>query len=1232
MIHARTLAACLAMTGLAAAGCHEDATSGAGNPASSATRAAAPPPAPLAAALARAGGHASSVDDRGAPRMLWAVGPRAAHAVAPGTRLDAAARAHVARFAGAWGAERALGSLTFDRVRTLRGGGAVATFHQRIDGVPVVPGRVSVAMRGDGSLVAIGGGLHPGAVPARASAGAFALDARAAVAAALTHTHGAAAGAIDAAALRDAGARGEWARFTLSSGGAALALAEPARAQRVWFAADDGGVLEPAYRIEAFAGPPGGADSDARRWIVSARDGRVLDERSLRAHATYRVWAEPSGDLRPHDGPHADFTPHPTGAPDGSTPAFTSPSLVTVDGFNTPPGGSPDPWLPAGATATTGNNVDAYADLGGGDGFSEGTDFRATPTAPGVFDRVYDTAASPLASQAQGMAAIVHAFYVVNWLHDWWYDAGFDEAAGNAQADNFGRGGADGDRMLLELQDNAQGGSRNNANMSTPFDGSSPRMQIYLWSGASARSVTLSPGGDVPSGVASFGPQAFDVTGTVVMVDDGTAPVGDGCTAPTNAVAGSIALIDRGNCSFVSKVTAAQAAGAIGVLLVNNAPGDGPNSMSGDGAGVTIPVLSLSFEDGNAVKVALQSGAVTATLQRQTAVERDGAVDSGLVAHEWGHYLHHRLADCGATQCGGMSEGWGDFLAVHTAITEGDDLDGAYAAAIYSTGSFPDHGYFGIRRVPYSVDPSINALSFRHISSGEALPSTHPMASASPDNAEVHNAGEIWATMMHEAYVALLKTSQEPGATRTFDQARRAMGEYVVAGLELHPADATFTEARDAILAAAAASSADDLSTLAAAFARRGAGTCAESPPRGSNDLVGVIEDDEVRPRVVVPALAVVDGEDACDGDGVLDAGETAVVEVVVGNAGPVAMTDTSVELSTATPGISFPDGATVEVPTLAAYSTVTLSIPVRAADDLAPLTVVELTATASNASACEATVAEATTLVAARDEVLEASATDDVEASATTWTATGGDLAGVAWARTQLTPGEHAWVGADLGTISDTQLESPDLEVSATEPFTISFTHRFEFEASPSGGGGGDTYWDGAVIELSTDGGASWQDLSTWVEPGYGGTITEESGNPLGGAAAFVATNPSWPGTDEVTYDLGTALAGQTVRVRFRIGTDAAVGATGWQLDDLSFGGIDNTPFAEVVPDAPGCDGPVGPDAGTDPGPDAGDPAVDGDGGDGGCCGASQGGASGPALLLGAVVLGLRRRRRAAR
>ncbi len=122
---------------------------------------------------------------------------------------------------------------------------------------------------------------------------------------------------------------------------------------------------------------------------------------------------------------------------------------------------------------------------------------------------------------------------------------------------------------------------------------------------------------DYDSQIAEFGPPASagGVTALVALVNDGSAPNTDACTAISNGsqVAGKFALIDRGNCTFVVKAAAAQAAGAVGAIIVNNV--DGPaQEMTGSAPGLTIPVVSLSLADGNLVKSALLSGPVQMTV------------------------------------------------------------------------------------------------------------------------------------------------------------------------------------------------------------------------------------------------------------------------------------------------------------------------------------------------------------------------------------------------------------------------------------------------------------------------------------------------------------------------------------------------------------------------------------------------------------------------------------------
>jgi extracellular elastinolytic metalloproteinase len=76
--------------------------------------------------------------------------------------------------------------------------------------------------------------------------------------------------------------------------------------------------------------------------------------------------------------------------------------------------------------------------------------------------------------------AVQNLFYLNNVIHDRLYAAGFNEAAGNFQENNFGLGGNSGsDSVNAEAQD---GGGTDNANFATPRDGRNPRMQMYLWS------------------------------------------------------------------------------------------------------------------------------------------------------------------------------------------------------------------------------------------------------------------------------------------------------------------------------------------------------------------------------------------------------------------------------------------------------------------------------------------------------------------------------------------------------------------------------------------------------------------------------------------------------------------------------------------------------------------------------------------------------------------------------
>ena len=164
-----------------------------------------------------------------------------------------------------------------------------------------------------------------------------------------------------------------------------------------------------------------------------------------------------------------------------------------------------------------------------------------------------------------------------------------------------------------------------------------------VWNGpevTSAVPAVLSPGtpllrvnsppaiaGVYQVGTASFGPPLASpgVTGNVVQALDPANAAGpttfDACSPLTNAaaVAGNIALVDRATCTFVVKVKNAQNAGAIGVVVADNAAGAPPAGLGGADPTITIPSVRITLADGNTIKANLASG-VNATLGVDLAV------------------------------------------------------------------------------------------------------------------------------------------------------------------------------------------------------------------------------------------------------------------------------------------------------------------------------------------------------------------------------------------------------------------------------------------------------------------------------------------------------------------------------------------------------------------------------------------------------------------------------------
>jgi hypothetical protein len=828
------------------------------------------------------------IDERlGLTNLITFPANSALRAKAAGTKSpELAARAHLQQIAELYGLTAAdVDAAKLDYVEPMFNGAVLAKFDNQADGIEVFRESVTVLMNTRLDALAIRSQIGPtqallaSAKAVRAHAGAaslFKISMPAAIAVALGDYGISASLSKNLQVAFGAGNPGDGSHFYAIAPSQSAALdnqmLEPARIKNVWFRLAQ--QLIPSYYIEIQM--PADSEGAPRfySYVISADDGRLLFRNNLTAELaySYRVWAEAGGNNQPYPGPQGrNGAPHPTGFNDGYQGAFVSMNDITLQNG---PISTNDPWLEPGATQTIGNNVEAWANVyaplpvppatvAPADGFevaqnecspiaSDFRDFHACASGTNAFLHTYNPLLGAKASKTQAIASVVNLFYVNNWLHDWYYDSGFKEIHGNAQSNNYGRGGLGNDSIRAQAQDNA---GLNNAYMSTPSDGARPRMQMLIYTGQGGSAVLVGANLARAANAAVFGPRSFNANAPMVVANDSVGVTTDACQ-PLSSVAGAIVLIDRGTCTFKSKVLAAQTAGALGVIVINNVAGT-VGSMGEDAtisAAITIPSLIVSQTDGAAIR-ALVPGSVPAQLVRLDAVDRDGTIDNMIVAHEWGHYISSRLIGnangLSTNLAAGLGEGWADFHALILQAKAEDALlaSNANFTGVYSDGAYAQDGpqiagltastafYSGSRRYPYSSDLSKNPLTYKHIQTGVALPAT-PSPAFSNNNAESHNTGEVWASMLWGCYSNLLRDTPR----LSFAQAQERMKRYLVASYKLTPNDPTLLEARDALFAAIGANDAADLSACKAAFAQRGAGVFARSGPRNSSSNAEIVE------------------------------------------------------------------------------------------------------------------------------------------------------------------------------------------------------------------------------------------------------------------------------------------------------------------------------------------------------------------------------------------------------
>ncbi len=402
---------------------------------------------------------------------------------------------------------------------------------------------------------------------------------------------------------------------------------------------------------------------------------------------------------------------------------FVEDPIKTPQTFVTGPTGTRG-WLGTAAHTThniSGNNTRTYLDTDANNAADSAALTGATPVTNGDFLTAANLLQTPSNAQNRSVA-VQNLFYLNNNVHDLLYGHGFTEAFGNFQTANFGLGGAGNDPVNAEAQD---GSGLDNANMATPTDGSSPRMQMYLWSGADGNAfVSIAGGSDLKAFSSSFGAAltTTGIAGNLALVNDGAGTTSDGCEASTTSLAGLVAVVDRGGCDFTMKVLNAQTAGATAVVIVNNQSGSA-FSPGGTNRKVKISSAMVNLADRNTL---LANQGVSARLRANPSPLRiDGDVDADIVYHEYGHGLTWRMiGGMSGPIAGALGEGASDTLAF---LINGDDVIGEY--------SFADPA--GIRSQRYATYVGSYATSVT--------------------GTQVHGDGELYAAIMwrlNASYVA----------------------------------------------------------------------------------------------------------------------------------------------------------------------------------------------------------------------------------------------------------------------------------------------------------------------------------------------------------------------------------------------------------------------------------------------------------------------------------------------
>jgi extracellular elastinolytic metalloproteinase len=738
------------------------------------------------------------------------------------------------------------------------------SLNQRYQGLEVFGGQATVNVNPDGSILYVGNSF----VPDLRQAGPDAADLHAVEAVA------AAADELDLSRpgdVRVTKAAPSAGRETVLSGGDISNSPIPAR--QGWQPTKDGLRLGWQMVIDDASGDHlWNATIDARTgellkvddWVVSTPRSALVSSLARTSSAAVSAAAENLAAGRTEwlssdqveDG--TSYRAYPQESPnDVGRVLFENPA----DGLGSPFGWHDTNGEPgAEFSSTRGNNVRAYLD----EDADDSPDFGGQPDGgPGMtFDNPVDLNEHP---QNYRDATVTNLFFWCNTIHDLWYRYGFDEASGNFQANNYGRGGFDSDDVRCQAQ---SGAGTNNANFRTPVDGSTtsfPRMRMYLWPGnqfGHQNQVVIDGVGAFGAGYARItpAPTVNGLSGLTFVYG------GSGCKAngyPRDLPADDWAVVLDGDetlpveCDNVRRIRVAEELGASAVVVAQGSdtnpriigglvsfpnPDPPPNSVTVQDGSIgdyrpDIPAVSVGVDNGELIKAAIAAGTTTGAIRKHPDHPGiiDGDFDAGVIMHEYGHGLSNRLTGGPTINCLGgveqMGEGWSDYMAIAALIDpEVDDPDGTRGMGTYVIFQ-DDRSDGGIRNRPYSRTMDIQPFTYDSIRSNSWLNNSTIVAP--------HQVGHGWASILWDMTWNMIdKYGFNPNLYDSWDTGGNNLAyQLVIDGMKMQGCFPGFVDGRNGILAAdQALTGGENQCMIWAAFARRGLGFSAEQGSSADRD------------------------------------------------------------------------------------------------------------------------------------------------------------------------------------------------------------------------------------------------------------------------------------------------------------------------------------------------------------------------------------------------------------